>query len=349
MVFSFFNHNCNKLKFSVFKPGIFKNLLKFHFEYKFFILYMLFGGLWIKFSDMALSKIVNDAELITKIQTYKGWFYVLITALLFTFILKQHLNKVRNAEQEAVKSDQLKTLFIQNISHEIRTPMNGILGFTNLLASRKLEEDTKNRYLTIIKSCSLQLLSIVNDVLDISLIESGNLELNNHNFNLNTLLDEVTNTFLPNVKPEIKIELTKGLQDPKGMIVSDRVKLQQILNNLINNALKFTEKGSVQIGYYINNNTIEFYIRDTGIGIHENLQPHIFDRFSKNHEGFDKFYQGVGLGLAICKGHLELLKGKIWLNSVEGHGSTFYFAIPYIPAKAGVEIKNAGLTKPAFK
>ena len=164
---------------------------KVKFEYRIIAAYVIIGGLWILFSDKILNYFISDPDLLTRIQTFKGWFYVIITAILFYLILKSHLVKIRNAEQKAIDSDNLKTAFLQNISHEIRTPMNSIIGFSELLKENNSSENEKAQYLDMIEKGSGQLLNIVNEVLDISLIETGNISVNKQKVNLNNLVEEV--------------------------------------------------------------------------------------------------------------------------------------------------------------
>lgn len=303
------------------------------FEYRIISGYIIVGGLWILFSDKLLNYFIKDPDLITRIQTFKGWFYVLITAILFYSILKRHLEKLRNAEQRAIDSDKLKTAFLQNISHEIRTPMNSIIGFSELLRDGKSGETEKNQYLSMIAKGSDQLLNIVNEVLDISLIETGNISVNKQKLYLNDLLEEIFLSFKPLIKKDISFSLTKGLPDEKSVIITDTVKVRQVLNNLINNAIKFTDSGYIKFGYSLEENTLRFCIEDTGIGIDADYHNKVFERFRKIGNGDNRLYEGVGLGLAICKGNVDLLKGKIWIESDRGSGSRFFFTLPYEPVK----------------
>lgn len=304
---------------------------KLKFEYRIIAGYVIIGGIWILFSDKIVSYFFKDPDILTNIQTFKGWFYVVITAILFYLILKSHLAKIREAEQKAIDSDKLKTAFLQNISHEIRTPMNSIIGFSELLKENNSSENEKALYVDMIEKGSGQLLNIVNEVLDISLIETGNITLNKQKVNLNNLIDEVYALHKPLIKNGIAYSATKGLSDESSIISTDITKVRQVLNNLLDNAIKFTDSGHITFGYSLVNNKLEFFIEDSGIGIEVDHHDDIFERFRKVGQEESRLYEGVGLGLAICKGNIELLNGKIWIDSAPGEGSKFYFTIPYEP------------------
>jgi len=285
--------------------------------------------------------------MLTRIQTFKGWFYVLITAILFYAILKSHLVKIRNAEQKAIESDRLKTAFLQNISHEIRTPMNSIVGFSELLKDKKLSESEKDQYLEMISKSSDQLLNIVNEVLDISLIETGNLSVNLRRVQLNNLMKEIYLSYKPLINKEISFTMSTGLSDTLSLILTDVIKIRQIISNLLNNAVKFTDKGHIGFGYTLEENELNFFIEDTGIGIPSDSHDKIFERFLKVGSDNERLYEGVGLGLAICKGNIDLLNGKIWMDSKPGKGSKFLFTIPYKPVyeEEPVKGKNKDLVR----
>lgn len=304
---------------------------KLKFEYRITAAYLIVGGLWIIFSDSLLNYFIHDPDLITHFQTFKGWFYVIVTGLLLYLVLKNHLERIREAEHKAKESDRLKTAFLQNISHEIRTPMNAIIGYVELLKAEDLTTTQKTQYLETISQSSNQLLDIVNEVLDISLIETGNLRVTKREIDLNDLLDDIYLLFKPSIKQEITFSLKKGLPDEMSLILTDEIKIRQILNNLINNAIKFTDKGHIGYGYELKNNELEFFIEDTGIGIEPSFQEKVFERFRKAATGNSRLYDGVGLGLAICKGNVEILNGRIWIKSETARGSTLYFTIPYEP------------------
>lgn len=302
---------------------------KLKFEIKITAIYFIIGSLWIIFSDRFVSHLTSDIYILSELQTYKGWFYVIITSVLFYLLLKSHLKKLRKAEQEAKESDRLKTAFLQNISHEIRTPMNGIIGFTELLGSDDISEEQKMEYIKIIIKSSNRLLSIVDDVLAMSLLESGSIKANENHVSLNEMMDELYHLFNQQIGSNVELKLNKGLSDNLSEIVTDKVKLTQIMYNLLNNANKFTSSGHIHFGYKLKDKILEFYVDDTGIGIDNEDHNTIFQRFFKSGKKGTRFYDGVGLGLAICKGNVEILGGEIWLKSELNSGSTFYFTIPY--------------------
>lgn len=304
---------------------------KTRFEYKFTAIYILLGGIWIIFSDELLASFIKEPGLLTTFQTYKGWFYVLITSLLFYYILKGHIGKLRAAENKARESDLLKTAFLRNISHEIRTPMNSIIGFSTLLNENNLSDSKKSEYLQIINNSSHQLLNIVNEILDISLIETGCINLVEKKANINMLVDEIYQYFDPLVKKNIVLKPVKGLDDERSNVLTDEPKILKILTNLVDNALKFTEKGQITFGYLAGETGLEFFVEDTGIGIPDKFKPNLFTRFQKAEYDPSRLYEGLGLGLSICKGYVDLLKGKIWMESWPGKGSIFYFTVPYKP------------------
>ena len=304
---------------------------KIKFEYRITLLYLVIGGLWILFSDKFLLTISNDQELLTELQTYKGWFYVATTSVLLFLLLKSHLKKLRKAESEAKKSNELKTSFLQNISHEIRTPMNSIIGFSDILNSQKFNEKEANQFLAIIRNSSNQLLYIVNQLLDISMIESGNVKVYDNSFTLNSMIDEINAAFSPLVKESIKFEVKKGLSDDKSYIVTDAGKLRQVIMNLLSNANKYTASGTIKLSYVLEDEMLKFAVEDSGIGISPDKKAYIFQRFQKAHDEQKETYDGVGLGLSICHGNVNLLKGDIGFSSAIGKGSIFYFYIPYSP------------------
>lgn len=236
---------------------------------------------------------------------------------------------LRKAKEKAEEYNNLKTAFLQNMSHEIRTPMNGILGFTELLNDPELPGEAQQEYLQIIKSSGERMLNIINDLLDVSLIESGQVEVNKSNINLYDEMMSVYRFFKPEADSKsLRFLLIDGDSDPKRIIFTDKEKFFAILSNLIKNAIKFTNSGFVEMGYSIKQNEYEFFVKDSGIGIANEKLEIIFERFVQADLSISRPYEGAGLGLAIAKEYVEMLGGRIWVESQPGAGSQFYFTVP---------------------
>ncbi len=246
------------------------------------------------------------------------------------------LRKVAEAEliaakEKAEESDRLKTAFLHNVSHEIRTPMNAIIGFSALLNEPDTPEADRRQFIDIIFQSGGQLLSIINDIVDIANIESGQVKLNIKEMNLNSSLRSLNEQFSYKEKDNtITINMTAGLTDEKASIMTDSTKLIQILSNLINNATKFTREGRIDFGYKLKDANLEFFVKDTGIGIPPEHHDKIFERFFQVDHLISRKFGGTGLGLSICKAYVELLGGRIWLSSHPGEGTDFRFTIPYV-------------------
>ena len=243
---------------------------------------------------------------------------------------KQSEEELINAKEKAEEGDRLKTAFLNNISHEIRTPMNAIVGFCALLGEPDLNEQSRMDYIEVIIQSSNHLLAIISDIVDISNIEANTVKIAKNGININSTFKSLYDQFLPKVS-EKKIQLIceSDIPDSDALIVTDNTKLKQILINLINNAIKFTDKGYVKVGCVLRDKFLEFCVSDTGIGIGEEYYQRIFDRFYQVQLSISRLYEGTGLGLAISKANVELMGGKIWLTSEPGKGSTFFFSIPY--------------------
>ncbi len=240
------------------------------------------------------------------------------------------------AKDKAEQSDRLKSAFLTNMSHEIRTPMNGIIGFANLLREAENDEEL-NEFIDIIIKNGDHLLNLINDIIDLSKIEAGILHIQNQSFNLNSLTKEIFTLFASNhnvLEKNLVFTKNDGLTDDHSYIITDRTRLKQILINLINNAVKYTEAGSVEFGYEIINDQLNFYIKDTGIGIEEKQQEHLFERFMQVTLNNTPKKEGTGLGLAITKTYLKMMGGSIKVRSTLNVGSTFSFKLPVeIPEK----------------
>jgi len=246
--------------------------------------------------------------------------------------LKQTNDDLLLSKVKAEESDRLKTAFLQNLSHEIRTPLNAICGFSGMLNKPELSEEKRKSFTSIIQTSSNQLLSIVSDILTISSLETKQEKINIEKVCINNIIVDLLSIFKQQTKNQnISIYSRQSFSDEHSVIYTDKTKITQILSNLISNALKFTHEGFVEFGYNLKNNELEFYVKDSGIGIIPELHEKIFERFGQADRSINIKYGGTGLGLAISKGFAELLGGKIWVNSEIDKGSTFYFTIPYKP------------------
>lgn len=252
-------------------------------------------------------------------------------------IKKGEMELIR-AKEKAEESDNLKTAFLANMSHEIRTPMNGILGFADLLKSPGLTGDKQKKYIEIIEQSGNRMLNIISDLIDISRIETGQVEIVEEDFEINQLLEDLLVFFKPEAKRRALILTQKSeLKKSDSRIVTDKTKLAQILTNLIGNALKFTKQGQINFGYTIQNDLLQFYVKDTGVGISADFQQKIFVRFIQEDLTPANASDGSGLGLAISKAYIEKLGGNLWVESKQGEGSAFYFNLPFKKPKSDVK------------
>jgi len=234
------------------------------------------------------------------------------------------------AKEKAEQSDRLKTAFLHNISHEIRTPMNAIVGFTTLLDTPEITDESRRQYIDIIYQSSNQLLSIITDIVDISNIETGLVKITRSNVNLNTLIRSLFEQYrLRAQEQNLVLNFSTHLDDREAQVMTDETKVIQIFSNLLNNALRFTKKGRIELGYVVRGEMIEFFVSDTGIGIAPEHQEKVFERFYQVEGPSSKKYSGTGLGLSISKAYAELLGGSMWLISTQGEGSLFCFSIPF--------------------
>lgn len=253
-----------------------------------------------------------------------------------------------HAKDKAEESDRLKTAFLANMSHEIRTPMNGILGFSELLKTPGLTGNQQEEYIGIIEKSGKRMLNIINDIIDISKIEAGLMKTDVKETNINEQVEYIYTFFKPEVETKgLKFTYNCGLPAKNALLKTDREKLYSILTNLVKNAIKYTPSGSIDLGYDLISNSqadnaplqtpigttqtkmLQFYVKDTGIGIPADRQQAIFDRFVQADIEDKHARQGAGLGLSITKAYVEMLGGTIGVESNEGHGSIFYFTLPY--------------------
>lgn len=250
--------------------------------------------------------------------------------------LKQELKK---AKFEAEEADMVKSNFLANMSHEIRTPMNGILGFAQLLMHEEMEREQQQRYLDIVCHNGTMLVNLIDDIMDLSKIEANQLALNKTEVSLDDLIFDLYTFFneikFKQEKEHINIRILNLNDEESCMFYTDAHRLRQVMSNLIGNAIKFTEKGIVEFGYINNkeNREFQFFVKDTGIGIPADKVNIIFDRFRQIEEGSTRKYGGTGIGLFISKHVVDMLGGKIWVESDYGQGSSFYFTLPYETVK----------------
>ena len=246
---------------------------------------------------------------------------------------KKYERELILAKKDAEKSDKLKSAFLANMSHEIRTPLNGILGFSELVCNAELADKKKKKYFNIIQASNQQLLRIINDILDISRLQTGQLSIEKTEFSVNNLMDEIESYLkveIDRTNKNLELVITKNLDNDSDTICTDKERLYQVVTNLANNAIKFTEKGKVTIAYEEKASSVmEFSIDDTGIGIPGDYLGSIFDQFRQVEEFANRNYGGTGLGLSISKGLVELLGGYIAVESEPGVGSRFKFTIKH--------------------
>jgi len=247
--------------------------------------------------------------------------------------------ELQKAKEKSEESERLKTAFLQNMSHEIRTPMNAIIGFSSMLNKPELSEEKRKSFSNIIISNSNQLLSIVTDILTISTIETKQEKVNLQKVCINHIIIDLLTIFKPQASNQnLSLFAKQALPDKYAETYTDSTKVKQVLTNLLTNAMKFTHKGFIEFGYSVLETNgrssvaeMQFYVKDTGIGIPDNQQENIFERFRQADLSINKIYGGTGLGLSISKGFVDLLDGKIWVESIVNQGSTFYFTIPFKP------------------
>jgi signal transduction histidine kinase len=247
-------------------------------------------------------------------------------------LVEERTKELLFAKNKAEESDRLKTAFLQNMSHEIRTPMNGILGFLELLREPDLDDINKNNYIDIINHSGQRLLTTINDIIELSRIESNQLTVHYSQVDIKEMMDYQFNFFKRQAQEKgLLLKLSENIKDKQATVESDRQILDSILINLINNAIKFTNKGTVEFGNYLEHDSIIFFVKDTGIGIPADRLEAIFERFVQADMKNTRTHEGSGLGLSIVKGYLDILNGTIWVESEPGKGSTFYFSVPYKP------------------
>ncbi len=234
------------------------------------------------------------------------------------------------AKEKAEESDRLKSAFLSNMSHEIRTPMNGILGFASLLKRPNLTGEKQQEFIRLIEKSGSRMLNIINDIIDIAKIESGQMTIFEDKVNLNSIIKDLYLFFKPEIDiKNIDLNYFCEFTDNDSLIKTDKEKVYAILTNLVKNAIKFTKKGKISFGYKINKDQLLFSVSDTGKGIAREQIEYVFKRFRQGSESHARNYEGAGLGLSISKAFVEMLGGKIWVESTLDKGSTFFFTIKH--------------------
>jgi len=293
------------------------------------VVYVLYARLWIYRPLNLITSILEseNSASINKLQQAPGEFSYI------GMLLEDYFNQRKTlemAKRKAEESDKLKSAFLSNMAHEIRTPMHGILGFADMLKTTSLSSEQMHEYIVIIEKSSARMLNTITDLIDISKIESGQTELILSLVDVNGLLDSMYVLFKPEAdKKGIQFSCNSALDMGRSLIHTDREKLDTIFTQLLKNAVKYTNKGSIEIGYEHKGEYIEFFVKDTGIGIEQDKQHTIFERFTQADNSLSKNYEGAGLGLSITKAYVEMLGGTIWVESEAGIGSIFYFTSPY--------------------
>ena len=247
--------------------------------------------------------------------------------------LKKKERELKKAKEQAEASDRLKSEFLANMSHEIRTPMNGILGFSKLLKNEGLKDDEWHEYVDIIHKSSYQLLRIISDIVDYSKIEAGHYEIRHDEVDVVQLIGELQTLFLEEFtgkgRSNLELRVKTYAGERERTVLADERKLKQVLTNLTENALKFTHRGYVELGYSLQEDQLLFYVKDTGIGISAEKIGIIFQKFRQADSTTTREYGGTGLGLTISKKLVEIMGGRLWVESQVDQGSTFYFTMPY--------------------
>jgi len=301
------------------------------------LIYFLIGFLWILFSDQFILSVSGSANSITVLQTYKGWFFVGITAILLFFLIRNEIRKKNEIEENLIKaklkaeeSDLLKSAFLSNMSHEIRTPLNGILGFCELILDGSFNREEKKAFATNLNKNGTDLLKLINDIMDISKIQENQFTISKKIFNLNNLLNTIYFEFqqseIKSMRKQVCFKVINGEENSEIELFSDQARLMHIFQNLLNNAFFFTDEGFVHFGYIKTESGIELFVEDSGCGIDEANRDHIFKPFFKGKSPVVG-NKGFGLGLAISKGLVKLLGSELQFTSAPNKGTRFYFNI----------------------
>jgi len=314
------------------------NIKNLNTEDRVAVIYVFFGALWIVLSDNALLLFNDEVDFLTQFQTYKGWFYVLLTGLLVHMLIKFERKKelklreeLKDAIIKSQESDRLKSAFLSNISHELRTPLNSILGFSELIKSPRIEAAEKDEYIELINEGSNQLLAILNDLIEISKLESNLTQVESKEFCIISLLHELYPIFKFELEMNNNNDLNFDLNLPGEktyLIKTDRFRVKQIISHFLSNAIKFTHQGSIQLGLAEKEGYLSIYVQDTGIGIEKNKIDRVLKPFIQSDMESTKRYGGVGIGLTLCQELSILLKGEVQIESEINKGTRISLVLP---------------------
>ncbi|WP_372641670.1 sensor histidine kinase [Ancylomarina sp.] len=306
-------------------------------------IFVFFGALWIIASDKILLLLNFDVDFLTQIQTYKGWFFVIITGILIHSLIKADRKKevqlkkeLNDAILKSQESDRLKSAFLSNISHELRTPLNSILGFSELLKSPRIEYHEKEEYIDYINEGSNQLLAVLNELIEISKLESNLTQVDNKEFCVVNLLHELYPIYRFELEMNSNKNLSFELNLPNNnsyLVNSDRFRVKQIITHFLSNAIKFTLEGSIELGYEEKNDFVSIYVRDTGIGIEKCKILSVLKPFIQSDMATAKSYGGLGIGLTLCKELSVLLNGEVTIESELGKGTYISLDLPKFISK----------------
>ncbi|MGC8865577.1 MAG: sensor histidine kinase [Bacteroidales bacterium] len=321
------------------KAGVEKIFTRFwsYFHNRIWVYYLIIGGTWILLSDRALMWFAKSTDQLTHWQTFKGWFYVLISGAIIWFIvrryeqrLKSKMNELSEALRRAEESDRMKTLFLQNISHEVRTPLNAIMGFAEILENTPEISMEQREFLRHIRSNGEDLRAFLEKVLDVAILDSGSAHVLPRRVILKDLIREsyLEAQYLADLHPHLVFSFDDGgLSTSTQAIETDPDIIQKILINILENAFKFTTIGNIILSVSVEDDHLVFRVQDTGPGITEQEKSYIFDRFRTGESRIDKITRGAGLGLYIARQYTSLLKGDLQVTSHPGTGSEFSLSI----------------------
>lgn len=284
-------------------------------------------GLVVFFQDITERKLADQ-----KLQDLNNKLMIRNRELYESIIQIQKINtELIYAKEKAEEGDRLKTSFLANMSHEIRTPMNGIMGFTELLKEPKLTGKEQQEYIKVIEKSGSRMLNIINDIVSISKIESGQMNLSYKETSIKGQIQSIFHFYkMEAEQKDIELKINNTLNEEDCLIRTDEEKLYAVLSQLLKNAIKFTDRGSIEMGCFKNGNSLTFYVKDSGIGINSSKIDLIFEKFTQEDDSLNRNYDGAGLGLYIAKSYVDLLGGQIWAKNNMDKGAVFYFKIPFI-------------------